>query len=113
MKLATLHDGSRDGALLVVNRLGTAYAEARGVASSLQAALDSWDVAEPKLRELAESLERGAAPMLPLAPARLMAPLPRAYEWVDGSAYVNHIVLVRRARGAEPPETLLTDPLVY
>ena len=113
MLLATLNDGSRDGALLVVNRRGTAYTSAARVAGSLQAALDEWDVAEPKLRALAESLERGDVSGLPLDPGRLMAPLPRAYEWVDGSAYVNHIVLVRRARGAEPPETLLSDPLVY
>jgi fumarylacetoacetate (FAA) hydrolase len=113
MKLATLNDGSRDGALLVVNRLGTACASAAAIAGSLQAALDEWDVAEPKLRALAESLERGDISGLPLEPERLMAPLPRAYEWVDGSAYVNHIVLVRRARGADPPESLLSDPLVY
>jgi fumarylacetoacetate (FAA) hydrolase len=113
MKLATLHDGSRDGALLVVNRAGTHFAPAGRVARTLQHALDGWDSSEPRLRELADALEAGRIAAAPIDTARLRAPLPRAYEWVDGSAYLNHIVLVRRARGADPPATLTTEPLVY
>jgi fumarylacetoacetate (FAA) hydrolase len=113
MKLATLDDGTRDGALVVVRRDASAYVEAVDVARTLQAALDDWDRCEPALRALADRLERGEATGKPLDPTRLRAPLPRAYEWIDGSAYVNHVVLVRKARGAEPPATLWTDPLVY
>jgi fumarylacetoacetate (FAA) hydrolase len=112
MRLGTLKNGTRDGALIVVNRRGDAYAEATCVAANLQAALDDWERTEPRLRELANSLEAGENAR-PLEVGRLHAPLPRAFEWVDGSAYINHIVLVRKARGAEPPETLRTDPLVY
>jgi fumarylacetoacetate (FAA) hydrolase len=113
MRLATLKDGSRDGRLVVVRSDGAAYAAAAAVAPSLQAALDAWDRREPMLRALAADVERGAAPTEPLVPERLHAPLPRAYEWVDGSAFLNHVRLVRKARGAEPPATLETDPLVY
>ncbi len=113
MRLATIADGSRDGALVVVDRAATSYALAVGIAPSLQRALDEWSRCEPLLRALAARLERGEADALPLAPAALAAPLPRAYEWVDGSAYLNHVVLVRKARGAEPPEGLESDPLVY
>jgi fumarylacetoacetate (FAA) hydrolase len=113
MKLATLRDGTRDGRLVVVDATGTRYTPALEIAPTLQAALDAWDEAEPRLRELAASLDRGDTSAHDLDPAALHAPLPRAYEWVDGSAYINHIVLVRKARGAEPPETLETDPLVY
>lgn len=113
MKLATLRDGTRDGALIVVDRTGERFASARSIAKTMQAALDAWDEVEPKLRALAAELEAGKADAAPLDPARLGPPLPRAYEWVDGSAYINHIVLVRKARGAEPPATLETDPLVY
>lgn len=113
MKLATLRDGTRDGALAVVRSDGQAYAPGRPAAPTLQAALDDWAAVEPKLREIAARLESGAVPGEPLDAARLHAPLPRAYEWVDGSAYLNHVRLVRKARGAEPPKTLETDPLVY
>jgi fumarylacetoacetate (FAA) hydrolase len=114
MKLATLlRDGSRDGTLVVVDRRGERYAHARSIAPTLQAALDAWEGIEPELRELAAELEAGEIESHPLDVERLGPPLPRAYEWVDGSAYINHIVLVRKARGAEPPETLRTDPLVY
>lgn len=113
MKLATLRDGSRDGALLVVRRDGTAFTSAKHLAPNLQAALDDWEVVEPKLRELAAALESGAVEAQPLDVRALDAPLPRAYEWVDGSAYLNHVRLVRKARNAEPPPTLETDPLVY
>jgi len=113
MRLATIDNSTRDGQLVVVNHEGTHYAEASSVAPTLQAALDAWSEAEPKLRELAAAVEAGGVELTPLGEATVLAPLPRAYEWIDGSAYINHIVLVRKARNAEPPETLETDPLVY
>jgi fumarylacetoacetate (FAA) hydrolase len=113
MKLATLRAGGRDGTLVVVARDGSRYAAATAAAPTLQAALDDWAHAEPKLRALAAELERGQAASQPLDVRALHAPLPRAYEWVDGSAFLNHVILVRKARGAEPPETLRSDPLVY
>ena len=113
MKLATLRTGSRDGALLVVKKDLSGWVQATSVAPTLQAALDTWDVVEPKLRHLADQLEAGAVKAEPYDATKLMAPLPRAYEWVDGSAYLNHVILVRKARKAEPPPTLKTDPLVY
>jgi fumarylacetoacetate (FAA) hydrolase len=113
MKLATLRTGSRDGSLLVVKRDLSAWTTATGVSPTLQAALDRWDEVEPKLRALSEQLEAGAVKGEPFDASKLMAPLPRAYEWVDGSAYLNHVILVRKARKAEPPPTLKTDPLVY
>jgi fumarylacetoacetate (FAA) hydrolase len=113
MRLATLRDGTRDGRLAVVRGDGLRLADASTVARTLQAALDDWDRAEPGLREAAAALEAGRVPGEPVDPRRLGPPLPRAYEWVDGSAYLNHVRLVRRARGAEPPATLETDPLVY
>ena len=113
MKLATLRDGTRDGRLLVVRADGKAGAPAPDPWRTVQAALDSWDAAEPTLRRLAAELDVGGLEGLAIEPERLMAPLPRAFEWVDGSAYLNHVILVRKARGAEPPETLRTDPLVY
>lgn len=112
MKLATRRTAARDGQLVVVNRAGTEYVPSDG-APTLQAALDDWSAAEPGLRRLADALEAGRVSGAPLREEELAAPLPRAYEWVDGSAYLNHILLVRRARGAPPPETLESDPLVY
>ena len=113
MRLATLRDGSRDGQLIVVSHDGMRFTRAGLIARSLQAALDDWDRVEPALRTLAKKLDSGELTSEMLDPRSLMAPLPRAYEWVDGSAYINHIVLVRKARGAQPPATLTTDPLVY
>jgi fumarylacetoacetate (FAA) hydrolase len=113
MKLATLASGTRDGTLLVVNRGLTAWTSAESVAPTLQAALDDWPRVEPGLRALAARLEAGELPSEPSDPHRLLAPLPRAYEWIDGSAYLQHILLVRQARRAEPPPTLRTVPLVY
>jgi fumarylacetoacetate (FAA) hydrolase len=113
VRLATLRDGSRDGRLAVVARAGDRYAEASTIAPTLQRALDDWDRVEPGLTELSHELESGSAASVALDPTLLLAPLPRAFEWVDASAYINHIVLVRRARGAAPPATLATDPLVY
>jgi fumarylacetoacetate (FAA) hydrolase len=113
MKLATLRDGSRDGRLLVVRRDGEAGAPAPDAWPTLQRALDDWTAAEPALRAIGDELDRGAIDGAPIDPHRLGAPLPRAYEWVDGSAFLNHVILVRKARGAQPPPTLETDPLVY
>jgi fumarylacetoacetate (FAA) hydrolase len=113
MKLATLKTNSRDGALLVVKRDLSAWTKASDIAPTLQAALDDWAAVEPKLRERAAALEAGAVPSEPYDAAKLHAPLPRAYEWIDGSAYINHILLVRKARKAAPPPGLETDPLVY
>ncbi len=113
MRLATLRDGSRDGRLVVVRRDGEAVLEASRVAGTLQEALDGWEERAPSLRALAASLDAGDVEGDPLDPAALLSPLPRAFEWVDGSAYLNHVRLVRRARGAEPPPTLESDPLVY
>ena len=113
MKLATIEDGTRDGALVVVARRGDRLARAGHIAKTLQAALDRWPNVEAGLRALARDVENGRAQTELADPSRFMAPLPRAYEWVDGSAYLSHIVLVRKARGAEPPKTLYTDPLVY
>jgi fumarylacetoacetate (FAA) hydrolase len=112
MKLATLRDGSRDGRLVVVRLDGEVGAASPDPWPTLQRALDDWAVAEPALRALASELDRGRDG-LAIDPRRLAAPLPRAYEWIDGSAYVNHVILVRRARGAQPPATLATDPLIY
>jgi fumarylacetoacetate (FAA) hydrolase len=113
MKLATLRNGTRDGRLLVVRNDGEAGAPSPEAWPTLQRALDDWTAAEPALRQIAGELDRGSHDGLPIDPTRLGAPLPRAYEWVDGSAFLNHIVLVRRARGAQPPATLETEPLIY
>ncbi len=114
MKLATLKEGGRDGTLIVVSKdLGTAV-KATGIAATLQAALDDWPAHEPKLAALAARLEAGEAnDTFPFEPERCASPLPRAYQWADGSAYVNHVELVRKARGAEMPESFWTDPLMY
>ncbi len=113
MKLATLRDGTRDGKLLVVRRDGAVYAPAPDTWPTLQRALDDWGHAEPALRAIAARLDSHAEPGTPIDLTQLAAPLPRAYEWIDGSAYLNHVRLVRKARGAEPPPTLETDPLIY
>ena len=113
MKLATLADGTRDGRLLVVRKDGRAATPSDDRWPTMQRALDHWDEALPSLQKLAAKLDSGAIDGVPLDETRLAAPLPRAYEWVDGSAFLNHVILVRKARGAEPPPTLQTDPLVY
>jgi fumarylacetoacetate (FAA) hydrolase len=112
MKLASLKDG-RDGRLVVVSRDLAWFTDARPVAATLQAALDDWARCEPELRGLAESLEHGAAPRERFHEHAAASPLPRAYQWADGSAYVNHVKLVRQARGAEIPASFWTDPLMY
>ncbi len=113
MKLATLDARGRDGALVIVNRALTRVTDATDLAPTLQAALDDWARCEPRLQARAAALEAGTVSSTPYEAAKLKAPLPRAYEWVDGSAYINHIMLVRKARKAEPPATLRTDPLIY
>lgn len=113
MKLATLKNGTRDGQLIIVSRDGQRFVGATDIAPTLQSALDQWDAVEAALLERFDALESGALDGEQLDPSACHAPLPRAYEWIDGSAYINHIVLVRKARGAEPPATLETDPLVY
>jgi fumarylacetoacetate (FAA) hydrolase len=113
VKLASLKSG-RDGQLLVVSRDLTRAAPASAVAASLQAALDDWADTAPRLQALSNNLE---AELLPEAfdfdPEACASPLPRAYQWADGSAYVNHVELVRRARGAELPPSFWSDPLMY
>lgn len=113
MRLATLHDGTRDGCLLVVDGTGQRFVNASAIARSLQAALDDWDRVQSELHALARDIEEGRVAAEPLPIQRLAAPLPRAYEWVDGSAFLSHVKLVRKARGAELPGALLSDPLVY
>ena len=113
MKLASLRKG-RDGQLIVVDSLGRSAATAGALAPTLQAALDDWSAAAPRLRELSRALNAGRCPeAFPLDPTKLHSPLPRAYQWLDGSAYLNHVELVRKARKAEMPQEFLTDPLMY
>lgn len=112
MKFASLK-GGRDGRLVVVSKDLTRCADAHAVAPTLQAALDNWDAALPGLTEIADALEAGHTAHLPFDPTHCAAPLPRAYQWLDGSAYVNHVALVRKARGAEMPASFWTDPLMY
>ena len=110
MKLASLKNG-RDGTLVVVSKDLARYLGANDVAATLQAALDNWSDAAPKLEALAARLESGDGDAFD--PNNCSSPLPRAYQWADGSAYVNHVELVRKARGAEMPESFWTDPLMY
>ncbi|HSW32306.1 MAG TPA: fumarylacetoacetate hydrolase family protein [Steroidobacteraceae bacterium] len=114
MKLASLRNGMRDGQLLVVSRDLSRALPVPHIAPNLQAALDDWARIVPRLEEAARGLEDGhAAGSFPFQPTQVLAPLPRAHHWVDGSAYVNHVELVRKARGAEMPPSFWTDPLVY
>jgi fumarylacetoacetate (FAA) hydrolase len=112
MKLASLKSG-RDGRLVVVSRDLHWCADASHIAPTLQAALDDWADAAPKLELLATDLEHEAIPRERFHERDAAAPLPRAYQWADGSAYVNHVELVRKARGAEMPASFWTDPLMY
>jgi fumarylacetoacetate (FAA) hydrolase len=114
MKLATYKDGSRDGQLVVVSRdLSTAH-YASGIATRLQQVLDDWNFLSPQLEDLYQTLNHGKARhAFPFEPEKCMAPLPRACQWADGSAFINHVELVRKARGAEVPESFYTDPLMY
>ncbi len=114
MKLATLKTGGRDGSLVVVSRDLARCQGVPGIARTLQAALDDWQAIAPLLREVYAALNHGAARHAePFDEARCHSPLPRAYQWVDGSAYLNHVELVRRARGVALPASFLTDPLMY
>ncbi|MEP7057595.1 MAG: fumarylacetoacetate hydrolase family protein, partial [Caldimonas sp.] len=114
MKLATYRDGSRDGQLVVVSRDLRSAHFAIGIATRLQQALDDWNFHAPQLEELSQSLNHGKARhAFAFEPARCMAPLPRAYQWADGSAFINHVELVRKARNAEVPASFYTDPLMY
>jgi fumarylacetoacetate (FAA) hydrolase len=110
MKLASLKHG-RDGRLVVVSRDLTRYLPVADIAPTLQAALDDWDALEPRLREKAAAVEAGEGTAFD--PSACASPLPRAYQWADGSAYVVHVELVRKARGAELPPSFWTDPLIY
>ena len=112
MKLASLKHG-RDGRLVVVSNDLAYYADARHIVPTLQAALDDWERFEPQLRNLSTDLEHGAIPRQRFHEREAASPLPRAYQWADGSAYVNHVALVRQARGAEMPDSFWHDPLMY
>ena len=113
MKLATLKNGTRDGRLIVVKPDLSVYADASDIAPTLQAALDDWAATAPKLKARCDALCSGKVETTPFDPAKVESPLPRAYQWVDGSAYINHVELVRKARGAEVPESFYEDPLMY
>lgn len=114
MKLASIKSASRDGTLIVVSRDLTTAVEVPGIATSLQAALEDWEIKAPELEAVYAKLNAGdLSAAFELDPVTLESPLPRAYQWADGSAYVNHVELVRKARGAELPESFWTDPLMY
>ena len=113
MKLATLKSDSRDGTLVVVSNDLTRYTVAHRIAPNLQHALDHWDDAAPKLRQLAGEVELGSVPTERFHEQACASPLPRPLQWADGSAYINHVELVRKARGAEMPDSFYTDPLMY
>ena len=114
MKFATRRNGTRDGELLIVSRDNMRAILAADVAPTLQALLDDWQTLSPLAEARSRALNAGEAEdAFDVDVSQLASPLPRAYAWIDGSAYINHIVLVRKARNAEPPATLETDPLVY
>lgn len=114
MKLATLKNGTRDGQLIVVSKDLKSAVRVDNIAFTLQNALDNWDKLSPKLDEVYKALNQGhMKDSFPFDATQVMSPLPRAYQWADGSAYVNHVELVRKARGAIMPESFWTDPLMY
>lgn len=114
VKLASLKAGGRDGTLVVVSRDLSRSIAVPHIAQTMQDALDDWETSAPKLQAVASQLESGPVDgETTFDPREAASPLPRAYHWVDGSAYVNHVELVRKARGAEMPETFWHDPLVY
>jgi fumarylacetoacetate (FAA) hydrolase len=114
MKLASLRGAQRDGELIIVDRALEHYVTAQNIAPTLQAALDSWQAVEPQLRAAAAQLEAARpAHARRFAAQACAAPLPRAYQWLDGSAYLHHVELVRKARGAEMPASFRTEPLMY
>jgi len=114
MKLATYKDGSRDGQLVVVSRDLTSAHYASGIASHMQLLLDDWNFLSPQLQDLSQTLNQGRARhAFPFDPKMCMAPLPRAHQWADGSAYMNHVELVRASRNSDVPSNYYTDPLMY
>lgn len=114
MKLATYKDGSRDGQLVVVSRDLTTAHYASGIATQLQQVLDDWNFISPQLEDLSQTLNQGKSRhAFPFDPKLCMAPLPRAYQWADGSAYMNHVELVRASRNSEVPANFYEDPLMY
>jgi len=113
MKLASLNTGGRDGTLIVTNRALTRYIAVPQIAATLQQALEHWPVCQPQLQEIYCELNEGTIEGCPLDFYNLSAPLPRAYQWLDGSAYLSHVERVRKARGAEMPPSFLEDPLMY
>ena len=113
MKLATLNDGTRDGKLVVVSKNLTRYCVADGIAPTMQAALDDWDQTAPRLEALYRDIDQEIVSGERFDEHHALSPLPRAYQWADGSAYMNHVELVRQARGAKVPESFYHDPLMY
>ena len=112
MKLASLKSG-RDGRLVVVNKTMNRYVSVTEIAPTLQNALDNWSTCGPSLRKISQALEENQIASETFDPSFCASPLPRAFHWVDGSAYVNHVELVRKARNAEIPDSFWSDPLVY
>ena len=114
MKLGTLKNKTLDGELVVVNQSMTQYKKVSNISATFQKAVENWNSVKPQLEEVYKSLNAGTCEGVEAFSTDLMhSPLPRAYQWLDGSAYIHHIVLVRKARNAEPPETLFTVPLMY
>ncbi|RTR32488.1 fumarylacetoacetate hydrolase family protein [Shewanella atlantica] len=114
MKLASYNNGRRDGQLMLVSKDLSKAVAVPAIAHTMQQLLDAWDLLQPQLQELYEALNDGLIDSaIDFDEAQCLSPLPRAYQWADGSAYVNHVELVRKARGAQMPETFWTDPLVY
>lgn len=113
MKLATLKDSTRDGRLVVVSKDLTRCSDVGHIARTLQAALDDWDHAGPRLGRVAEGVETGSQPTTRFHEHDAASPLPRAYQWADASAYVHHVELMRKSRGMDMPANLWTDPLMY
>ena len=114
MKLASLKEGGRDGTLIVVNRDMSRAVKVPDIAPTLQAALENWAETEPALSEVFNRLQEGNVEgAFDFDPKQVAAPLPRSYHWADGSAYVTHVELVRKARGAVLPESFYIDPLMY
>ncbi|MEO8839382.1 MAG: fumarylacetoacetate hydrolase family protein, partial [Herbaspirillum sp.] len=113
MKLASLKAGGRDGTLVVVSRDLNRYQAVPEIAATLQKALDDWSRCAPSLERVSEVLNQVAERGLPFDQTLCHSPLPRAYQWADGSAYLNHVELVRRARNSQVPESFWTDPLMY
>ncbi|EGU30758.1 hypothetical protein VIBRN418_17028 [Vibrio sp. N418] len=113
MKLATLKNQTRDGLLVVVNRAMTHCIAVPNIANTMQQLLDNWHQLETPLQAVYHALNQGEIEGIPFEPHRCESPLPRAYHWADGSAYVNHVELVRKARGADMPQSFWHDPLMY